>query len=223
MATSNIKRFWSVPLMLGLLAAGCATLSEEECVVGDWRQIGFTDGAAGKPADILRNHGKACAKYNVGTDYELWRAGYEAGLDIFCTPESAFAVGARGESYGGVCSGDRADSFQMAYADGRLLHDAISDAHYERDRVRDAENQVDELRDDRDEARRRSEDNTLTEAERRAALREVSRINDALDDEKDDLRDAQFRYDRARSEANILRDSLLMRYPGVNRSGLPSW
>lgn len=209
--------------MMGVLAAGCATLSEEECLVGDWRQIGFTDGASGKPADILRNHGKACSRFGVGTDYELWRAGYEAGLDVYCTEENAFAVGARGESYGGVCAGDRADSFQLAYADGRLLHDAITDANYESQRVRDIEKRVDELRDQRGDAQRRADDTTLSDAERRDARREIVRINDELDDEKDDLRDAEYRYDRARNEANALRDSMLTRYPGVSPSGLPVW
>lgn len=216
-------RVWLVPALGALTLAGCATLSEDECLIGDWRQIGFTDGASGKTADILRNHGKACARFGVGTDYELWRAGYEAGLDVYCTPENAFAEGARGASYDGVCGGDRAFLFNEAYADGRLLHDAITDANYERDRARDLEREIDDLRDKRKDAYARAEDASAPEADRQEALREIRRLNSDIDDAKDRQSRAERRYDRARDEANALRDELLLRYPGVSVSGLPAW
>lgn len=212
--------WWAALLAGTALLSSCATLSEDECLVGDWRQIGFTDGASGKPADILRNHGEACARFGVGTDYELWRAGYEAGLDIFCTPETALAIGARGESYDGVCQGDRAALFAEAYADGRLLHDALSDLAAEERILREIERDIEALRDERAEARARAGDAALTKAERDAAEREIRRLNRSLDRTKDELDEASFDVSEARNDAAALRDQLLFRYPGAELASI---
>lgn len=62
-----------VPLSLSifgsiLLLSSCATLSKQECVVGDWQTIGYNDGVAGHYADRLASHTKACAKASVAPD-----------------------------------------------------------------------------------------------------------------------------------------------------------
>lgn len=33
------------------LLAGCATLSKQECLIGDWQAIGYNDGVAGYHSD----------------------------------------------------------------------------------------------------------------------------------------------------------------------------
>ena len=84
-------------------AAGCATLSEEECLTGAWGTIGFEDGAQGRPPNTVGDHGEACAAYGVPVDFNQWRAGYEAGLKTYCTYDNGFAQGTEGESPTGAC------------------------------------------------------------------------------------------------------------------------
>ena len=45
-------------LVCVLLAPGCATLDKDECLVADWRLIGFQDGAAGKSATAMDDYRK---------------------------------------------------------------------------------------------------------------------------------------------------------------------
>ena len=46
--------------LAALLAAGCATLSEEDCHAGDWYRIGFADGRSGASSERLSKHMRSC-------------------------------------------------------------------------------------------------------------------------------------------------------------------
>lgn len=83
--------------------AGCASLSESQCVAGDWAGIGFRDGAAGRPETQIVRHAEACAGVGVQPDAVAWRAGREQGLRRYCTPDNAYEVGRRGEALRDVC------------------------------------------------------------------------------------------------------------------------
>ena len=49
-------------LLAGILVlGGCAMLSKEECLRGDWRALGVTDGLNGETAARIDEHRKACA------------------------------------------------------------------------------------------------------------------------------------------------------------------
>jgi hypothetical protein len=92
------------------LLASCASLSEGECVAGDWHGIGFRDGAAGRPETHIARHAEACAGVGVQPDAVAWRAGREEGLRLYCTPENVYEAGRRGEELRDVCPwGDRAE------------------------------------------------------------------------------------------------------------------
>lgn len=95
----------ALALLALLLAGACASLSEEECRAGDWRAIGFADGAAGRPADYVARHREACAEVGVSPDLDAWLAGREAGLARYCTPANAFDVGRSGRRLSPVCAG----------------------------------------------------------------------------------------------------------------------
>ena len=72
------------------LVASCATLSEEECLEGNWREIGQRDGQAGRTASFIAEHAKACEKAGVVPNPSLWEQGRQAGLPAYCTPSKVY-------------------------------------------------------------------------------------------------------------------------------------
>ena len=127
----------SLPALLGSLAllGGCATMSQQECLVSDWRTVGYEDGARGAAADTIGRYRKTCAKHGVSPDFQAYQAGREEGLRVFCQPQNGFDLGARGGSYRGICPADLEGDFLVSYRDGRQLHELESG-------VRDADRQI---------------------------------------------------------------------------------
>lgn len=100
------------------LLSACATLTKQECMVGDWQAIGYNDGVAGYYSDRLASHAKACAKTSVTPDYQLWERGRQLGLKQYCTVTSAYNVGRRGRKLNNVCPITLASSLQVANQKG---------------------------------------------------------------------------------------------------------
>ncbi|HLT91663.1 MAG TPA: DUF2799 domain-containing protein [Woeseiaceae bacterium] len=107
--------------VLAAVAAGCATLSEEECALSDWHTIGFEDGSRGYPPERLGDHRKACARHGYVPDFIAYQAGREAGLAHFCQPARGFNLGSAGGQYHGVCPPDLEPGFLDAYRAGTEL------------------------------------------------------------------------------------------------------
>ena len=114
-----------LPLLLVSLAllGGCATMSQQECQVTDWRTVGYEDGARGAAADAIGRYRKTCAKHGVAPDFQAYQAGRQEGLRTYCQPHTGFDLGARGGSYRGICPADLEPDFLAAYRDGRQLNE----------------------------------------------------------------------------------------------------
>ncbi|MDQ7990909.1 MAG: DUF2799 domain-containing protein [Candidatus Dactylopiibacterium sp.] len=121
------------------MLSACATLSEPECVHGDWEQIGYRDGQNGRPLARIDEHRDACLRYGVSPALPAYSAGRERGLNFYCTPANGVVVGRRGEHYAGVCPAASEERFLRGYEAGRAVHYARERMdHVERAR-RDAE------------------------------------------------------------------------------------
>ena len=122
--------YWSAPLTAKRLAllwpilgsiyllSGCATLSKQECMIGDWQAIGYNDGVAGYHSDRLASHTKACAKASVAPDYQAWARGRQLGLQQYCTVNNAYNVGRRGNRLNNVCPITSATALRQANQSG---------------------------------------------------------------------------------------------------------
>jgi hypothetical protein len=117
-----------------VLTAGCASMSKDECLAVDWRTIGYEDGVEGYPGDHIAEHRKACAKYGVRADLDLYQQGRNQGLHEFCQPRNGYRLGARGASYNGVCSGELESPFLASFDSGHQLYvlsARLSNAEYQ--------------------------------------------------------------------------------------------
>jgi Protein of unknown function (DUF2799) len=104
-----------------LLLSGCASMNANECRNSEWRTIGYEDGVAGRPADRIGQHRKACAKYGVSPDFDRYQLGRDEGLRVYCQPANGFRVGEQGNEYGGVCPEHLENAFLNGYTAGHHL------------------------------------------------------------------------------------------------------
>lgn len=199
---------------VALLASSCATLSEDQCLAGNWQGIGYSDGAQGYGAGRLNDHAEACAEYGITPNADLYYAGREQGLYTYCTPGNGFSVGRSGSSYSGVCPGAIEADFLTGYSDGRLVHAAeqalnaaLNDETYARNLANDLENQIRAEED-------RLADGTLTDAEREATRQRLRRLRQDRENAQAEARDAQWAAREARREADALRARFAAYYGG---------
>ena len=105
-----------------LLVTGCASLSESQCVAGDWETVGYRDGLAGRQSTQLLSHQNACVKHGAVPDREDYLAGWEDGVRQFCLPGNGFSAGEAGSQFANVCPDDLQNAYYEAYQEGRRLY-----------------------------------------------------------------------------------------------------
>ena len=197
-------------IVAGTLLGSCATMSEEECVVGDWSGKGFTDGAAGYAQSRLGEHAEACTKHGIAPDDAAYRQGWAQGVLRYCTLPNGFVQGRTGASYAGVCPRDLEGEFLPAYQDGQLVHaaeQAVSSARGEVDSLgrrlaelddkivaKQREARADDLTDEqREQIRNRIQE---IRREREDTERDWRRAQRAIDDAERNARDVRYRFQR---------------------------
>jgi hypothetical protein len=110
-----------------VVLAGCATLSEEECLTADWYSIGYEDGANGQATTRIGSHREACAKHGVTPDLRDYQDGYDEGLLIFCTARNGFNRARTGYEYNGICPPSLEPEFLDGYEAGRQIYQVASE------------------------------------------------------------------------------------------------
>jgi hypothetical protein len=119
------QRFPFIFLTAALLT-GCATLSEDECLAGNWQTIGFEDGVQGYFTQRIGLHREACAEYGVAPDMDAYLLGHRQGVEQFCTRRKGLELGAAGKAYNGVCPDDLAGRFLDGYQEGKRIYQVSS-------------------------------------------------------------------------------------------------
>lgn len=176
--------------LLSLLLAGCATLSREQCLHGDWYGIGLADGQMGQPASRIDQHASACAQYGVGPDSKLYMEGRAQGLLDYCRYDNAFATGLRGQRYQGVCPPEMDAAFDRY--NGAAFE--IYRLHQELDSV---DSQLSSLEYQLGDRKQSDEDRRSIRSE----IRDLDRRRDRL---RDDLYFSERQLDRLEEEARYL-------------------
>jgi len=123
----NPRNITLIAVISLLLISGCASLSESQCVAGDWETVGYRDGIAGKQSTQLLQHQNACMKHGAVPDRNAYLAGWEDGVRQFCLPGNGFTAGEAGRSFANICPDDLQDAYYAAYQEGRRLYLAKSE------------------------------------------------------------------------------------------------
>lgn len=191
----NWKLIGLVLAVIGL--GGCASMSGDECVTGDWEAIGYEDGARGYTTDQLAQRRKACAKHGVTPDFAAYQRGREQGLVEYCQPGRAFDVGSRGGRYNGVCTVDLEADFLDAYNAGYHLYTLQSNVNRTNSAIRSRENELERIEDEmRDKEAALISQETTTE-ERVLLLVDLKDLSESigqLEAEIQDLYEQRARY-----------------------------
>ena len=173
-----MQRLKGLALIFIATIAGCATLSEEECLTADWHAIGYEDGANGERTTRVRSYREACAKYGVSPSLTDYRTGHKEGLITFCTASSGYNRAVNGNQYSGVCPDSLEPDFLEGYQFGREIYQVTSNIEYlerrqynnEREQIR-----IGELLQDKEAELFNPE---KSEHQRRRIYEEISRLNE---------------------------------------------
>lgn len=145
-----LSKFWvGSILVIGVvtLLPACASISEEECVAGNWADLGYRDGVNGKPRDRIAKYVETCGEYGTGVDRPAYLASYETGLTHYCTYEKGFERGQNGNSYNTVCAGPMAVDFRAGYDEGYFEYELRQRYSQYESEIIDAENELNDIRD----------------------------------------------------------------------------
>jgi len=136
-------------MLIGLAAGGCATMDKDECLVADWRLIGFQDGVQGKSAAAVGTYRKDCAGYHVVPDLDAYQAGRREGLQQYCVPANGFRLGDAGRAYNAVCPAANERAFRGAYNTGRDIYLARSRVNSTQSQIQQKQQAIQSLETDR--------------------------------------------------------------------------
>lgn len=111
----RIPWWLSAALFCLICNGGCASLSKEACLGGDWYGIGYKDGSYGRIYSRLVEHQRACLEHNVSPDENMYRQGWDDGLKIYCTAEKGYDEGEGRGKYEGACPPELEPGFLKGY------------------------------------------------------------------------------------------------------------
>jgi len=188
-----------------LTLGSCATMSEEQCLAGDWSGQGYSDGASGLTMSRLDDHAKACGKHGVTPDAAAYAAGRREGLLRYCTVDKGFEVGRTGGGYAGVCPSDLEGDFLYAYRDGQVVHAAEQALSEARSRVDSLGSRLEELDEKIIAKQAEARAEGLTEAQREEVRKRIAEIRRERADTERDWRRAQDEIDDAEREVRDVR------------------
>lgn len=105
-----------------IVSAGCSTISEESCIAGSWESLGYEDGRNGESRSHFNKIAKTCAKYGVSANAIDYRAGYDTGLQQYCSYDKGFSHGEAGNSEKAECREINATPYLTGYNEGLPLY-----------------------------------------------------------------------------------------------------
>jgi len=192
-----------------VLLQGCATLNKDECMLADWRLIGYQDGVAGKSAAVVGEYREDCAKHAVVPDLDAYRAGREEGLQQYCKVDNGYRLGNAGRGFAAVCPAALAADFRDAYDAGRELYLARSAVNNTHSNINSRKQTLSDLEKNRAEKLAALISDGLKADQRVMILYEVNELQQEMNSVEDeivdleiDLEDQEARLDQISRNSN---------------------
>jgi len=192
--------------LLAVLAwlPGCATLDKDECLVADWRLIGYQDGVAGKSSAAVGTYRKDCAKHAVVPDLDAYQAGRAEGLLEYCEADNGYRLGSSGRGFSTVCPSHLEDDFRAAYNRGREIYLARSAVKSTRARIYQQQQALQDLEADKGNKLAELIADGLRAEQRVLILYEITELEQQMHSVEDEI--AALEYDLDNQQAHL--DSL---------------
>ena len=190
----------AIPVVLVLLH-GCATLDKDECMLADWRLIGYQDGVAGKSAAQVGEYREDCAKHAVVPDLNAYRAGRQQGLQEYCTASNGFRLGNAGHGFTTVCPGALEGIFRDGYNSGRELYLARSAVNRTHSHINQRKQTLSNLEDNRAQKLSDLVADGLKSDQRVMILYELSELQQEMNSVEEEIADLE--YDLANQQARL--------------------
>ncbi|MGQ0585924.1 MAG: DUF2799 domain-containing protein [Gammaproteobacteria bacterium] len=128
----------ALALLAALALGGCASMGPEQCKAARWEKLGRADGARGETPDRFESYRKDCAEHGIEPPAEVWRRGYETGLNEFCTPAGAYPAARAGHGEAELCAGRHGEEeFHTAFKHGRQVNLMLREVREMYARLRD--------------------------------------------------------------------------------------
>ncbi|PHR90897.1 MAG: hypothetical protein COA69_14390 [Robiginitomaculum sp.] len=178
-----------VKIMIGgMLLVSCETISETECVAGNWSDLGYRDGVSGKSRTRIAKYVEKCGEFGQDVDRNTYLTNYETGLTHYCTYDKGFSIGENGSSYNAVCEGPQAAEFRAGYDDGHALYELHQEYERYQNNIDDTENQIADVRS-------RVSDPEISADEKKRLSKKLRRLKNDLKDLRWDFRHFRQEYD----------------------------
>ena len=162
-------------LILGVVVglSGCASLSQEECLTGDWHGIGYSDGVQGKVESVLAEHQEACSEYQIKLDLQDYLNGRQQGLKTYCKPDNGYRLGLNGSTYHYVCPETDQSAFLSMYSKGKAQYDQQQKVKKLERELRQLQRQQDSLEEQIKETENKLVADGLSSIERQRLLKQL--------------------------------------------------
>ena len=184
-----------------LLMQGCSSLNKEECMVADWRLIGYQDGVAGKSPAAVGEYRKDCAKHAVVPDLDAYQAGRAAGLPEFCKADNGYRLGHSGRSLPSVCPQHLEADFRTAYNRGREIYLARSAVNQTHSQIQKRQQDLHYLEEDKSYKLSELVSDGLKSEQRVLILYEISELKQEMDVVEDEI--VTLEYELADQQAHL--------------------
>lgn len=188
-----------------VLLTGCASLSREECLTGDWHGIGYSDGLQGRAETYLQQHQQACAEHQIKINLDNYLAGREKGLQQFCLPANAYQQGRAGKTYNYVCPKAQEQAYLDAYNKGYAYYQQNEKVKKLQREINSEKRRIASLKEEILETEKKLVSDGLSKAER-------ERLLETLREKEQRLPGDEYHYHRLQHELRIEQSNLRRLY-----------
>jgi len=191
----------------GLVAAGlfalggCAAVTKEQCVAGDWSELGKAHASVGKPTSHLDDVVKSCGRHGITPDTNAYLSGWHRGVQNYCTPLNGFTLGKQYKTKSPICPPALASGFEHAYQLGFVIWTAENRVDEARSEIRSLENRLDNLDENLADLNCKS---TKKKDKRKECRKKRKRLRGKVRNTEHDLRVARDELEDTRVEADIV-------------------